>query len=605
MSTLPNLNLARKWRPQSFDQVIGQDISVRMLKNGLFLSKFFPVYLFAGQRGCGKTTTARIFAAAVNCAQLPEFQQNPSQPIPCLTCTSCTSMSAGNHPDFIEIDAASHTGVDNVRQIIESSSYMPLAGKKKIYLIDEAHMLSKAAFNAFLKILEEPPASVIFVLATTEVPKIPATVLSRCFQLSFPAISSPELKNHLKQICLNERVAIDDSALDLILNETEGSARDAINLLERVRFSNSAVAPRAMSDTQEVTEKTVLTVLGKISIGELITLFDLVIDQKAAQALAHLQVIEFEQRSAQILWDMIINLGRTLIWIKYGITTLGPNLQSSKTELTALAAKCSLNRLNSMLNLLWASEELFLRTNKKHIFLEMTLLQICQQVNVADLDDLIRQCQTEAIGLPISSNPQVQEQPAPTYNATAIASAPSRAVMTPPAPQPLPQPEISGLWGEFIKEVATLNDQLLHTILMQAAFAKVDEQKQLVIIALSANSAFFKDKIDATSALWLPALTKVFGPVKGFFFAPSPATALKPITPPPYQAPPMQPAPPRPAPTPLQGARPPFVKNDSWQSPSKSYEFLYIKDPAQWPKASLILKYFPGKIRKIKALDGI
>jgi len=149
-----NLNLARKWRSRNFDQIVGQDLAIRMLRNSLYLSQFFPVYLFAGQRGCGKTSTARVFASAINCANLSKFQKNPKKcHVPCLECESCCAMLSGNHPDFIEIDAASHTGVDNVRQIIESSSYMPLMGKKKIYLIDEAHMLSKAAFNAFLKIL--------------------------------------------------------------------------------------------------------------------------------------------------------------------------------------------------------------------------------------------------------------------------------------------------------------------------------------------------------------------------------------------------------------------------------------------------------------------
>src|SRR5579863_10403001 len=147
-----SLNLSRKWRSQNFDQIIGQDLSVRILKNSLYLGHYFPVYLFAGQRGCGKTSTARVFAAAVNCAALSDFQKDPKKAvIPCLECPSCCAMRDGNHPDFIEIDAASHTGVDNIRSIIESSSLLPLMGRKRVYLIDEAHMLSKAAFNAALK----------------------------------------------------------------------------------------------------------------------------------------------------------------------------------------------------------------------------------------------------------------------------------------------------------------------------------------------------------------------------------------------------------------------------------------------------------------------
>lgn len=184
MTLISELNLARKWRPSTFESIVGQDLTVRLLKNSLFRQQFFPVYLLAGQRGCGKTTTGRVFAAAINCDRLHDFTQDPQKTIvPCGQCVSCDAMKRGIHPDFIEIDAASHTGVDNVRQIIEATSFLPQLGRKKIYLIDEAHMLSKAAFNAFLKILEEPPKTVLFMMATTDAHKIIDTVRSRCFQL--------------------------------------------------------------------------------------------------------------------------------------------------------------------------------------------------------------------------------------------------------------------------------------------------------------------------------------------------------------------------------------------------------------------------------------
>src|SRR5579863_6898764 len=187
-----SLNLSRKWRSQNFDQIIGQDLSVRILKNSLYLGHYFPVYLFAGQRGCGKTSTARVFAAAINCRELSAFQKDPKKSVPCLVCDSCIAMQEGKHPDFIEIDAASYTGVDHMRNIIESSSLLPIMGTKRVYLIDEAHMLSKAAFNAALKILEEPPATALFILATTNPHKIIDTVRSRCFQLFFTAIERSE-----------------------------------------------------------------------------------------------------------------------------------------------------------------------------------------------------------------------------------------------------------------------------------------------------------------------------------------------------------------------------------------------------------------------------
>ena len=236
------LNLARRLRSQTFEQVIGQPMVVRILKNSLYKNYFFPLYLFAGMRGCGKTTTARIFAMAINCQSLVKFQANPRENlVPCLECSSCISALSGNHPDIIEIDAASNTGVDNVRQIIENSTFLPLMGHKKVYIIDEAHMLSKAAFNAFLKVLEEPSASVVFILATTEHAKIIDTVRSRALQLFFRPVSMHIIKNYLSEVALHESIQIQDDALEIIAMQSEGSVRDALNMLEQVRFISATI----------------------------------------------------------------------------------------------------------------------------------------------------------------------------------------------------------------------------------------------------------------------------------------------------------------------------------------------------------------------------
>lgn len=237
-----SLNLTRKWRSKKFKEIVGQDLVVKILQNSLYKNTFFPVYLFSGQRGCGKTTTARVFAAAMNCENLTEFQKNPkSHMIPCGTCDSCQAMQNMRHPDFVEIDAASYTGVDNIRNIIDTSSFLPLLSKHKVYLIDEVHMLSKAAFNAFLKILEEPPEFVVFILATTEMQKLPDTVKSRCFQLIFNPVHMNVVVQHLQAICTSEDIEIEDGALELIAQSSEGSLRDAINLLEQSRFASDKV----------------------------------------------------------------------------------------------------------------------------------------------------------------------------------------------------------------------------------------------------------------------------------------------------------------------------------------------------------------------------
>ena len=270
-----HLNLARKWRSKHFDELVGQELVVRLVKNSLYRTLIFPVYLLSGTRGCGKTSLARIFAAALNCQALGAFQKNPQgQQLPCLTCTSCIAMQAMNHPDFIEIDAASHTGVDNVRAIIEAASFVPVLGTKKIYLIDEAHMLSKAAFNAFLKILEEPPTSVVFMLATTDPHKILETVTSRCFQLFFEPIKRDTVIAHLARICTEEGIAYEQEALALIAQESEGSMRDALNLVERVRIAHSSLTANAVTE-----------LLGKIDETRLEELFQVVVQGSAPAVL--------------------------------------------------------------------------------------------------------------------------------------------------------------------------------------------------------------------------------------------------------------------------------------------------------------------------------
>lgn len=249
------VHLARKWRSKNFSELIGQELSVRLLKNSLYKKAFFPAYLFSGLRGSGKTSMGRIFAAAVNCEQLDEFIKDPHTVIlPCNVCISCKALFTGQHPDFIEIDAASYTGVDNMRLIIENAAMLPTLGRKKIYLIDEAHMLSKAAFNAALKILEEPPMHVMFILATTDPEKIIETIKSRCFQLFFDPVPVEALVEHLGAICHAEKIIFDQEGLRLLAHYAEGSVRDALTLLERV----------ALASGNSVTADSVSTVLGII-----------------------------------------------------------------------------------------------------------------------------------------------------------------------------------------------------------------------------------------------------------------------------------------------------------------------------------------------------
>src|SRR5215510_1555693 len=220
--------IARKFRPQTFDQVVGQEAIRRTLENSIKSRRTHHAYLFAGARGVGKTTTARILAKALNCVQGPTVE-------PCGVCPSCIEISASRSIDVMEIDAASNTGVDNVRDvIINTIQISPARDRYKIFIIDEVHMLSGAAFNALLKTLEEPPSGVVFIMATTELHKVPETILSRCQVFEFRTIATAKILERLKLIAKEEKISIPDDALREIARTGEGSMRDAQSALDQV-----------------------------------------------------------------------------------------------------------------------------------------------------------------------------------------------------------------------------------------------------------------------------------------------------------------------------------------------------------------------------------
>src|SRR4051812_36326083 len=221
--------LARRYRSATFDDVIGQEHVAQTLKKAIASNRVAHAYLFCGTRGTGKTSMARILAKALNCSKF-----KAPTPTPCNECTSCISIARGDDIDVIEIDAASQTGVDDVRDLIANAQFMPARSRFKVYIIDEAHMLSKAAFNALLKTLEEPPSHVKFILATTEPEKVLPTILSRCQRYDFRNISSREIADHLKAICKQEKIKADDDALLLVAKAGAGSMRDALSLLDRL-----------------------------------------------------------------------------------------------------------------------------------------------------------------------------------------------------------------------------------------------------------------------------------------------------------------------------------------------------------------------------------
>ena len=220
--------LARKYRPSTFSEVVGQEHILKALENSIQHNKLHQAYMFSGTRGVGKTTIARVFAKCLNCqkSDMPQVE-------PCNECSACVEIKAGRHIEFLEVDAASRTGVDDMRELLESVQYKPANARYKIYLIDEVHMLSKSSFNALLKTLEEPPPHVMFLMATTEVEKVPKTVLSRCLQLNLKIIPENQTRDHIQSLLDLESIKYDDESLALIASSAQGSIRDGLTLLDQ------------------------------------------------------------------------------------------------------------------------------------------------------------------------------------------------------------------------------------------------------------------------------------------------------------------------------------------------------------------------------------
>ena len=291
--------LYRAQRPEVFQEVIGQDHIVRILKNQIATGTVSHAYLFCGTRGTGKTTTARILAKAVNCLDTYDA--------PCGTCANCMSIKEGTFMDVIEIDAASNNGVENIRELRESVKYPPAVGRKKVYIIDEVHMLSTGASNALLKTLEEPPENVIFILATTDPQKLPQTILSRCMRLDFKRVPEHVLIGHMRRICQEKGVAVSDSALRLLAANADGSVRDGLSILDQCLAGGDRSLDR----------DDILEFLGTVSEEFFLDLTDRVVMQDAAGALVLLDEALQEGKDVKQLMKDWMSHYRSLLITKY------------------------------------------------------------------------------------------------------------------------------------------------------------------------------------------------------------------------------------------------------------------------------------------------
>ena len=320
---MTNKILALKYRPQSFKDLIGQEVMAQTITNAIKIGKTPNAYLLTGIRGVGKTTTARLIAKALNC------EKNKDPNINCSTekfCSTCKEIVNSNHIDILEMDAASKTGIDDIRELIENSKYSPTSASYKIFIIDEVHMLSKQAFNGLLKTLEEPPRSLKFILATTEVRKIPVTILSRCQRFDLKRVNNEMIFQHLRKISNIEKGKISDDALNLIAKSSEGSVRDAISLLDRALISQS------IKDSKIIEEQDVRKMLGLADKSKVISILKEVLNGNEIKALSHLkELIEDGLDAKNFLNDILEVL--YLFSKKINLGPLEKDMSVSETDL--------------------------------------------------------------------------------------------------------------------------------------------------------------------------------------------------------------------------------------------------------------------------------
>lgn len=334
--------LARKYRPQNFEDLLGQDALVQTLTNAIQNNRLHHAYILTGIRGVGKTTTARLIARALNCTGA-DGKGGPTIH-PCGVCDNCKAIAAGRHMDVMELDAASHTGVDDIRELLDSARYAPTNARYKVYIIDEVHMLSKGAFNALLKTLEEPPAHVKFIFATTEIRKVPVTILSRCQRFDLQRLSVETLTQLFTKILANENIPAETEALDIIAKAADGSARDGLSLLDQaIVLSNGNI-------NTDVVKK----MLGLADRSQTLTLFENLVNGNMEAVLKDISEQYTNGATPMIVLQDLINITHDLAKVKIIPALLNSTSLSEieKKTFATLSTSCSLAVLSKIWQML-------------------------------------------------------------------------------------------------------------------------------------------------------------------------------------------------------------------------------------------------------------
>ncbi|MFI5263054.1 MAG: DNA polymerase III subunit gamma/tau [Candidatus Kapaibacterium sp.] len=446
---------ARKWRSQRFDEVVGQDHITRTLKNAIREGRLAHAYLFTGQRGCGKTTVARLLAKAINC---PNAEANGFEP--CNNCDICKSITNGSSMDVAEIDGASNNGVDDVREMRENVKYPPLQGKYRVIIIDEVHMLSTSAFNALLKTLEEPPRHLIFVFATTEVQKLPATILSRTQRYDFRRIQMEQIVSHLKHIATTDGITIDDDALLLIAKKADGSMRDAQSVYDQaIAYCGTTI------DTMKLREA-----LNLIDADFFFEVSDAIRDQATNKAfsLAY-EVVSRGYDIEEFLQGLLEHFRNFLTMIVTGKKELLEVIKFHQERYASDAKSFTEGDILRLVRLGFNALERLKASQSPRIVLEMTLVEMTmteRAVEITSLLEELRSLKGDAKAMPVVSRPSsiVNRPSSVTTSSPSVIKSQSSVISTiddrpstndePETRSPIPDSDIASRWGEFLDSLS-------------------------------------------------------------------------------------------------------------------------------------------------------
>lgn len=510
--------LYRKWRPQDFSSLVGQDHISVTLKNAIASGKIAHAYLFAGPRGTGKTTTAKILAKSLNC------QQGPTT-IPCNACPNCEKITAGTSMDVFEVDAASNRGIDEIRDLRETVKFSPVDGRYKVYIIDEVHMLTTEAFNALLKTLEEPPGHVVFVLATTEPHKIPATIHSRCQRYDFRRIGVREIEQRLALVAKHSDLQVAPEALRLIAVQADGGMRDALSILDQCA---------ALDSGGLITAAHVRQLLGLIGHEWVWQLTDAIAERDTHSLLLKLdEVISLGKDVRQLLVEMALH-ARSLMLFKAAPTIENIEMYSEdKSVLAAQSAKFSHQELVAMLELLHTTANETKWAAEPRIAVEMALITLCRRTVSTDIAALMeriavleaRFASQAAVGVasPVNVSPQPATPPKPASGAPELSrpapQAPRQSEVPAAGSEPVippPPAEAAGnisnlneVWAAVLKELLVSGKRSVHACVMQGHLISLADNQATV--RFSATFPKERTEKDDYRAIVEKALVQVTG----------------------------------------------------------------------------------------------